>query len=360
MQALFYIGLFGTFFFVMSGITVGMARTTMQLQLDKENKAQHIFSDIEYAINKIVLSERLSLDGESTTNIDYVIRYLSWGADEVRQDPWGANINMIRLDENQVIAAFGGGQNATAQVSHFAIISGGKDRAIQTATPTTITEWRTLHSAGAVGDDIVKTFSTRGPMMKIWNNATEVEDKIREIAISDYQQRIEQYSPITVAGGDNDVGDFTNCAIIGQTGNAGGLNCARFTASAITECGAMHTYNLAVRNGSTAVRPVTAVMPSTRDIDVTDCWKFDPVLKANVRFPTMAGSPNSSTARNCAGQSNCTVLPYKVGISSTVERDPFGGLRFVYNDNEPDTLRVVRNINANGWSITKDTPIRSK
>jgi len=381
MQALFYIGLFGTFFFVMSGITVGAARTTMQQQLDRKDRIVEVFRDVEYAINKVILRDQLSLASENIDDMNYVLPHLSWSSGDIAIDPWQRPIVSARIDENQVIAAFGTGEQAIANVSHFALISGGADRSIETPIPTSVTEWRTLHSTGGVGDDVVHTFSTRAPMTETWNAAAEVEKKVQDIAVRNYRQRVEQFSPSSGTATDNVVGIFTNCALLNQIDNRNGLDCLDFNGELINECHQLHQYNLAVasansgtqqqpagetslqgNDGSTSIslqRPITRIIPKDVDVQIGQCWRYDEGLKANIRFPTMAGDPEGTT-RNCQSSNDCTVAPSKIGVEFEVARDPFGGFRLAYDDNNPDKLTLERNVVLDGWRVVRRNTVRSE
>jgi len=358
MQALFYIGLFGTFFFVMSSITAGVARTTFQQQLDREDRVVQVFNDIEYAINRVMLRDQLSLANEDIGNMNYILPHLSWSSEDVATDPWARPVTAARIDERQVIAAFAPGERAEAIVSHFALISGGPDREIQTDIPASVEEWRILHSAGGAGDDIVHTFSTRDPMMETWNAAAEVEKTIDDILERSYRQRVEQYSPTSGSADDNVVGVFTNCALLNQTGNLNGYNCAQFSAQLINECNTMHQYNLAVDAGEQMQRPQTQVLPRDVDVQLGQCWRYDDGLKADVDFPTMAGAPIGG-ARNCAGNNDCTIDPRNVGVWSEMQRDPFGGFRLAYDDDFPDQLTLQRNLALDGWFVVRNNDVRS-
>lgn len=367
MQALFYIGLFGTFFFVMSGITAGVARTTFQQQLDRQDRIIEIFDDIEYAINRVILRDQLSLASEDIDNMNYVLPHLSWSGDEVAVDPWANPIVVYRLDDVQTIAAFGGGQLAEAVVSHFVLISGGPNREIETATDgiSTITEWRNLHSQGAVGDDIVHTFSTRGPQMETWNAAAEVEKTVEDILVRNYRQRIEQFSPTSGSPDDNIAGLLTNCALLNQTGNINGYDCTQFDAQLINECHAMHQYNQVVEaaanepGANPPARPNTNVLPRDIDIQAGQCWRYDENLKARLTFPTMAGDPIGGS-RACEGSSDCTVDVGRVGVLSEVRRDPFGGFRLSYDDEFPDQITLERNLVLDGWRVVRDNTVRAE
>lgn len=365
MQALFYIGLFGTFFFVMSGITAGVARTTFQQQLDRKDRIVEIFNDIEYAINRVILRDQLSLASEELGNLDYVLPHLSWSSEDVGTDPWSRPVVAARIDENQVIAAFSSGEQAVAVVSHFALISGGPDREVQTALPTSVNEWRILHSTGGADDDIVHTFSTRGPMIETWNAAAEIEKTVEDIVVRNYRQRVEQFSPTSGSADENIAGLLTNCALLNQTGNLNGYNCAQFDAQLISECNAMHQYNQAVEAAadqpgtSPPQRPNTTRLPDDVEVQVGQCWRYDSALKANLNFPTMAGDPIGG-ARACAGESDCTVDPGRVGAFSEVRRDPFGGFRLAYDDNFPDQVTLERNVVLDGWMVVRNNTVRAE
>lgn len=386
MQALFYIGLFGTFFFVMSGITVGVARTTFQQQLDREDRVVDVFRDIEYAINKVILRDQLSLAAEPLDNMNYILPHLSWSSSDISIDPWSRPVVAARVDENQVIAAFGSSGQAIATVSHFALISGGPDRNVDTPAPTTVTEWRLLHSTGGVGDDVVHTFSTRAPMTETWNSAAEVEKKVQDIAVRNYRQRVEQFSPSSGTATDNVIGIFTNCAFLNQIDNRNGLDCQGFNTTLIQECHQVHQYNLEVasisagsqqgvdggtftQGGVTAgtglqqiQRPRTNIIPNDVAVQIGQCWRYDTSLQADLRFPTMAGEPEGTT-RNCRSNNDCTVTPDKIGVEFEVARDPFrdqAPVTLKYDDSKPDQLTLQRNFTGGGWQVVRDNTVRAE
>ena len=399
MQALFYIGLFGTFFFVMSGITAGVARTTFQAQLDRQDQVEEIFQDIEYTINRVVLRGQLSLSGEE--GLDFALPNMSWTADDIAIDPWSQPVQITRIDatdENpngELIASFGAGEGAWADVSYFTFISGGPDREIQTEAPQNIREWQLLHSAGGAEDDIVRTFSTREPMMETWNAAAEVEKNIEEIITRTYRQRVEAFSPSDADADDTVVGLYTNCALL-ESSERGTYGCDgsellqklredrpnyptfSFNSQLIDECNQIHEYNKAVIAYNTAlanpdevepiagtvhnnitqpVRPVTEIIPNDADITVGECWRYDPNLQNLPDFPSMAGDYRGQ----CAGQVECSIPAERVGLSADLDRDPFrefGNTTIVYNDAQPDQVTVRRNLNMGGWRIIRNNTIQ--
>lgn len=383
MQALFYIGLFGTFFFVMSGMTVGVARTTFQAQVDRAERVDNVFKDIEYSMNRVYLRDQWSLppiDGQNP-NMDYMLPEISWSEQDITFDPWESPIRQARIDNVEPIAVFGPGESASARVSYFALMSAGPDRTLETSVPGTLEEWRTLHSEGPVGDDIVRTFSTREPMIETWNAAAEVELNLEDVLVRNYRQRVEDYENYDATATRNGQGEgneiqqpitrFINCALLNQTNNQGNeYQCNDFTAGLIRECHAMHEYNLALaeyRQQAEEVdevggvppqppeRPRTEIIPQDlATVTVGQCWRYDRKLKRDARYPTFVGAMGN--IQDTCPNNNCSTQ--KLGIAAEVDRDPFGGIVVTYDNNRPDQVTVRRNMNVDGWTIVRNNVIR--
>jgi len=373
MQALFYLGLFGTFFFTLMGVTVGVARSSMQHKLDQQKQVTEMFQNIEFAINRVVLRDHLSLADYSSKDLNYLSDVVSWSRKQMSVDPWGGDISVVRLDDDEVIGALGPGQYAQAKVSHYALISNGPDMKRQTELPTDIVSWRKLHSEGASGDDIVYTFSTRDAAQETWNKAQQIENNIKQMALRQYMARAEQFNPSNGSGGA--VTDFTSCALKGQTDNRNGLDCTQFTPAVVEACHTVTTQASAVSSADQTqneeqrlvqndaasiadtaqqgVAMVSKVIPTTARLD--NCWQYDPKMKVLPGYPTMVGSTDNSGQRPCEGSTDCTVQPDVLGVEFEAQRDPFGGLRLAYDDANPSQLKIERRAtNLDGWTIVSD------
>ena len=352
MQALFYIGLFGTFFFVMSSITVGVSMSTMQEMVNQQKNVERMFRDVDFAINRIILREFPSLRVYSQVNglapnlenIAFTAQYLSWSPQQLQQDPWRSNIQVQRIQQTEVIA----GGNVQAEVDYFILASAGVDRIMETDLTgiNNANDWRIFRSIGASGDDIIHTFSTKDALLRVWNEAVRTEEEITEIAQQKYARKVEQ---VNIKFG-RVFDKMATCAVHGvlDASTLRNLDCRPsthgYTAALVNEC---HQVSQGATPNSLQFLPNT-------DVSVEDCWKYDPALQADPEFPSMAGNMNLFNTPDTVGVIN------ELGLVVQFQNDPFatpntplGNIIFEQQGNHPHELVLGRSASIiPGWDFT--------
>lgn len=382
MQALFYIALFGSFFFVVSSITVGVSMSTMQDMVDQRVQVEKMFRDVDFAINRIILREAPSLEmflGENQTpdgrisdaNVVFTAGDISWSPAQLQTDPWRSDIQAIRIREQEVLD--GGG--VQADVNYFVLASPGLDRNMETNLENlnNAADWRSLRSAGAEGDDIIHTFSTRDALLGIWNQAAAVEQNIKRTAVNRYQQKVKEFNNASQGAPEA----LTTCAIFNQTDSVGDINCTPFTNGLIKEC--FKAYESQLGGGARPGEDQGQDFPQEEIPDFTEeefqefdylpgletpvneCWKYDPSLRSDPDFPAMAGSMelyNDSIPDDQA-------IANELGIATQLDNDPFtnepGALGVITFEmgNHPHELILVRSGSdiVPGWNFNRQVSI---
>ena len=107
MQALFYLGLFGTIFFMIVSITVGTASSSMQLKLDRLARVDKLFHDTEYAINNLVIDKNGTMQPTPNNTLSFLAEDVGFTKDELTKDPWGSDYTVVRIDQEEVIGSYG-------------------------------------------------------------------------------------------------------------------------------------------------------------------------------------------------------------------------------------------------------------
>ena len=371
MQALFYIGLFGTFFIVMSSITAGVSMSTMQRMVDQRANVAKMFKDVDFAINRIILRETPSLEAYllgdvAITNLDnvkFTAENVSWSPQQLQTDPWDSDIEVVHIRETAAL-----GNKVEADVNYFILASAGVDREMETQLPdpdgtnlsdiNTFAGWRTLRSAGAAGDDIIHTFSTKDALINTWNKSYDVERKITETAQRVYERKVEQFN----SSNSRVLDKLTTCAQFGVTNNSGldGIDCAPYTPDLITKC------NQVYNGASTATYVLDAGTSDEAEVDLADvalndCWRYDPELRDGFsNFPAMAGSMALYSSPNTSG------VVEELGILKLKQSDPFSRWESIAFEDEADhphqlLLQRKNSDNIPGWSLNdRETTIEPK
>mgnify|MGYP006271032787 CR=1 FL=1 len=387
MQALFYIGLFGSFFFVVSSITVGVSLSTMQEMVDRRASVERMFRDIDFAINEILLRENVSLtpllqqqnpvggvQQREGPDVLYTAGNLSWTPEQLQVDPWQSDTRVVHIREEQVID----GDGVLADVDFYILASPGNDREMDTdlSEINTASDWRSFRATGAEGDDIVHTFSTKDALTGIWNQAATVENQVAETARRAYQRSVEAYSS-RGAGGDSPIGILTSCVLFDAATREdmefdSTLDCDDFNPDLVDECFQVSQYqrDLAdwralppAERGPQPTPPGTEILPSA-NTPATECWKYeagfylppdDPGHNADLyddEYPAMAGSLALYHDPDTAD------IIDELGLAPALGNDPFlnpanpsGNITFRTRDGAPHVLILERGAFADvpGW-----------
>lgn len=371
MQALFYIGLFGTFFFVASSITVGIAMSTMQEKGNQLKAVAQMFRDVDFAINEIALQEAPSLEfylGEGgvggaapddvydEANVSYTARNISWGIDQLQMDPWRSPIEALRIRRYEPL-----GENVEAAINYFVLASPGPDRQMQTdltgvINATNVTdawnEWRDLRSAGPQGDDIIHTFSTRAAVNKIWNQASQVERQIAKTIIHNYQRNVESFQ--NQAG--NALEEIATCALFPEDARKDlqGLDCdAPDIDDLVQECYLVSVYQ---ENPDEIPPPELNILPHA-DVQVGECWRYAEHLEDAPDYPYLIGdiALYQSTLLIPEDINDAHNLWALVGSDPfTVDDLPVGNIAYGVVGGQPHEM-IIRRVNRAelpGWRFT--------
>mgnify|MGYP006426499679 CR=1 FL=1 len=347
MQVLFYIGLFSTFFIVMSSITVGVSMSTMQQMVDQRANVEKMFRDVDFAINRIILRDSPSLEAyllgdvsiDNVDDVQFTAENVSWSPQQLENDPWGSDIEVIHIHDPAPLGA-----DAVADVNYFILASAGLNRTMDTDLSgiNTSADWRSFRATGASEDDIIHTFSTKDALTDNWNKSSETERRIIEKAKRVYGRKVEQFN----SNNNNDLNKVTTCALFGVIDNAGldDIPCAPYTAGLITEC---HQVNEGTPPASLTYLP-------DADVGLNDCWRYDPYLRGKSDFPAMPGNMDLHNDPTTPGVAEA------LGIDVYLQNDPFvtpmrpgGSIVFEESADHPHQLKLQRDSdNLPGWDLS--------
>ena len=300
MQALFYIALFGTFFFVASSITVGIAMSTMQEKGNQIAAMHKMFRDIDFAINEIAHREAPSLPlylryngfAEDTTSVDFTLSNVSWSGDQLATDPWRSPIEVTRIREMEEMGA-----GVQAEVNYYILASPGPDRIMQTDTTgiQNDADWRIFRSQGVEGDDIIHTFSTRDAVNEIWNQASQVEQQIAQTAVRRYQREVETFNREN-----NDLLErITTCSLFPETPTEPGvqsrddlgIDCNTLEQPLLDDCFVVGEYQKQIaENPDEEIPPPNLEILPNANVQVGECWRYSTDLQTDPGFPAMVGN----------------------------------------------------------------------
>ncbi|MBI1363763.1 MAG: hypothetical protein GC134_07235, partial [Proteobacteria bacterium] len=68
MQAIFFFGLMGVFFYLVTSITVGLFQNSTQIKQQRIERTAEVFRQIEFAINDVYLQQSPTLQGVDLSN----------------------------------------------------------------------------------------------------------------------------------------------------------------------------------------------------------------------------------------------------------------------------------------------------
>ena len=362
MQALFYIGLFGTFFMIMSSITVGVSMSTMQQMVDQRAAVEKMFRDVDFAINRIILRENPSLSAylqnqglqADIQDVKFTAENLSWSRQQLENDPWDSDIIIKHIIEQQAL-----GGDVLVDINYFILASKGVDRDMDAtkesdlSAVSTSAEWRAFRSTYTGSDDdddIIHTFSTRDALTEIWNQSFDAERQIIERAQRVYERNVDQFN-VNNVNNVNILDNFTTCALFGFTdaNSLEEIDCSPFEADLITEC---HQVN-------EGTPPATFNELPDGDVPIDECWRYDTNLQGMPDFPAMAGNMdihNNALVANVASSS----VEEALGIETHLENDPInspassqiGSMVFDETSDHPHLLIVNRRTaDIPGWDL---------
>lgn len=209
MQAVYFIALFGLVFAVISSFTVGIGANSMQIKETRLEETQRNFDNLEFAINSVVLKERTSLDGVmpylnssvSTLGEADLVSFLPFmrsSTTDLVTDSWHKAIRYYAIEiatpycRDDTVDA-----KSTcfvdAPVVYFVMVSAGPNRTFESGYdsaggPPNDDALAFLNYPTA-GDDIVKVFSTDGPMRAHYNNMIAVQDKVAALILKNYRDQ---------------------------------------------------------------------------------------------------------------------------------------------------------------------------
>ena len=333
MQAIFFLGLFGVFYFLVASATVGVTQNAMQIKQARVQQVEEMFEDIRVAIDKGVLQEQIDLVGYTSgnsLNLNNLAEFTSWTQGQMTTDIWQNPVQTVVGIEPTTLYAIGPGMGAVADIAHIAIMSPGPDRIMQTSMPSpTASSIRALQVPDE-SDDIVVKFSTYDSMIDIWNRAQKIDNTIVSAARQSYAAQVRSFTDFS--NPDNELSKFYRCVARGDSNyNSGGLNCNLYSASLINTC--------------------NALVGEDQDA-LAACWKSEPRLRTQPNFPNMANDSGLSG-------SNVIVPPANLGVQAEVDRDPFGRvLNLIYDSSNPDQIRLVRRLQSGAWDINVEQVVR--
>ena len=356
MQAALILGMFGALFFVTSSITTILTQSTQQIKLRQLERVDNMFNDIATVLNEVVLKQTFSLANQSIDDMSFLSADISWTEDQLRFDPWGSEYGVGHFTQPVQIAAYAPGLGASAQVDYFTLISPGPNRRYETSfsgaevstttppLPNNYNDWRDLRANGANGDDILTMFSTQDSLGDVWNRATSVTDRITGLLQSSYNQQVEGF----LEGGNLELfDDFYGCVARNQT------TCDSFDPNVLQACidlsrGDVDTLPWSEIAGGS---PPEGIIDHDPVVTTSNCWMLDPEFQDEDNFPSMAGQLRESTCSN-----TCDANPEQLGFGEILRQDPFGGaITLEYDNDYPSMIRVTRDIDRDGWTITTET-----
>jgi hypothetical protein len=348
MQAIFFFGMIGVFFFLVTSVTVGLFQNSTQIKQQRIARTAEIFRQIEFAINDGLLQQAPSLEGVNLTNLQFVRPYVNATPDELDNDPWQTPYEIVGFTESVVLLAANGPlgpSSVRADVTTFGIISAGPDRIRQTPRPANLAQLKFLV---AEGDDIIRVFSNYDAVNRIWNRAYEIDNTIEDVAIKAYTDQLRSFlsNPGLVSFNGRSMtrstvlAEYSMCLadfnpgteqFNGNVRRADGsvINCNAYSAANVSSCAQRV-------GGRVSISPQTAA-----------CWMRDPNMINVNGYPHMAGSNNLAALPTVS-----SLAPNTLGVEHEVGRDPFGGnVVLEFNKNTPHRLLIRRNYVDSDWQI---------
>jgi len=354
MQAIFFFGMMGVFFSLVTSVTVGLFQNATQIKQQRIERTKEIMREVEFALNDGLLQENPSLQGVNLNNLSFALPYTSATSDELSQDPWGTTYEIVSFSENVILLADGTGSmgpsSAIANVTTFGLFSAGPDKTMDTPLPADLA---TLKFLVPSGDDLLHVFSSYDAMNRTWNRAFEVDNTIEDVAIEMYTRKLKRFlgptaTPVVkdgrsftpsqilnqystcLANFNAGSGSFNGNMVVNQNGSDYTVQCARdFSAANISACAE-------VSAGQIVVSPQSA-----------SCWMSDANMVNIPGYPHMAGNASMAALPNVS-----SLVPEALGVEHEVSRDPFGGnVVLEFDKSTPHRLVIRRNYADVDWNI---------
>jgi hypothetical protein len=350
MQAIFFFGMMGVFFYIVTAVTTGLFQNATQIKQQRIERTKEIMREVEFALNDGVLQEQASLQGIDVSNLLFARQYVSATPDELTKDPWGTDYQITSFSEDVILLADGSGSMgpsaAIANVRTFGVMSAGPDLVFDTPTPGNVTE---LKFMSPQGDDVIRVFSDYDAMNRIWNRAYSIDDTIEDVAIKTYTDLLRNFvgsSETVVYNGRTmtraDVlAEYSMCLAAFNLSNSSYNGNVRRPDNTLIDCaGAYSAANVASCaervDGQIIISPETA-----------SCWMSDPNMLTVDGYPNMAGNTDLATVPTVS-----SLDPASLGVEHEVRRDPFGGnVVLEFNKDNPHVLVLRRNYQDDDWNI---------
>lgn len=386
MQAAFILAVFGALFFVITSMTSSMVETTQQLILRQEAQVRETFTDVERLLNEVLFKQDSSVVPHETALAANGLNGLfesaslgtKWSVEQLARDPWNTPYNITFVSRDRIggeppVAAFGANRHATPVVHYFTLSSPGRDRTYQTQSgatkgapqPSSYQDWVDLRAEGAMGDDIIHTFSTRDAMLAIWNRMNDVHNRMSAQLRSDYISSVDAFLKKDTVRDAFD--SFYSCVARGATANcAVPGKAANFSSAVIQACINANTTE-GIDWPTPANYPAGWPSPGAQGarpdwwprMTTANCWMAEPEFRNNVDFPSMVEQAVRSTNDPNLCRQNCQISAAQLealGLGALRTRDPMNGigLQFSYTRDLPTLLLLRREVNEPGWEINLD------
>lgn len=230
MQTIFILGIFGVLYTSVAVLISMVATSSMQLKVERIKEVEAFFQDVEIAVNKGFLSENVDFvsvgfqttfptapGSDQTERLDNSIAeaskrfdkllapYMSWAPEKILKDPWGTDYYFARALDDAVIYADNKGNEVTAPISVFLLVSAGPDKAFADYADKTSTavfpknyddiKRLVMPETDASADNIVHVFSTMEPMADSWNYAKNLHGRVLSVFTDNYKSQYELFSP---------------------------------------------------------------------------------------------------------------------------------------------------------------------
>ncbi len=210
MQSVIVLGLVGLIYAAVASIVATVYTGTVEYRARSIQRVEQMFEDVEFAINNIILKQEITL-----TNSDYLddggndllapvdlsglSSLVPWSKENLINDPWETPLEIYTAaasDAFSTIYSDGSGNTVIAPIQSFALVSYGPNKVLDTVIGNNLT-YRDILSIEPVGDDIIRTFSTREAMNSIWSKIYfELDNSIIPAISDNYKQQQDMFMPV--------------------------------------------------------------------------------------------------------------------------------------------------------------------
>ncbi|MCP4355836.1 MAG: hypothetical protein GY793_09455 [Proteobacteria bacterium] len=216
MQSVFFLSLFSLMFFMFSGLTAGLGKSIMELNEERSENVEVLFSDIETVLNKVVFGVKdsagdgiVELTDSNITDLsgDFLPSHVGFAKRQIENDPWGNKIHLLKDTEQVVIWGDSGVQIVKAPITTFLLISAGPNERYDFLTYNSANvvnpvlssaqiKTTDISSKNRIGDDIIRRFNNYEPMLNMWQRAENLDFMIKSVALDYYKGLVDAFYPL--------------------------------------------------------------------------------------------------------------------------------------------------------------------